>query len=474
MTTSDGQPSETSDNEPAGFVPLPASLQALGEHAGPAQVVMIDANQAPARLELDGRYREAWVVVCKRGVPCGMDIVDLSSDDVTVQERYQGLLTHYASWQPQFPDPAALVGVSLPRISVVIPSIVERIDELDRCLGSIGGVDYPDFEVVLVDNRRDLPDEDPLPTLVTDRPWLRVVRQSIPGISAARNMGTDEADGDVIAFTDDDVRVDPQWLRAIGTRFALNPQLDAVTGLILPAELETPAQVWFERYYGGFNGERAFRPLTLAADRNSPRMLRGSEIVARDVAGSEVRHFAVYGVGAYSAGANMAFRRSALARIGGFDLALGTGTRARGGEDLAAMIAVLWSGGQVGYEPSAVVHHRHRREYAELLRQMDGNGVGFTAMLTSLVWNDPRHLLGLSSKLPRVLTQLARRGAEQLRNLQAHHSTYRPTEPEQTSPSYPPTLAKHEYRAYLKGPSAYARSRAAIRSITTTAQDSRS
>jgi hypothetical protein len=471
MTTSDEQPSETSNNKPAGFVPLPASLQALGDQAGPAQVVMVDADQAPSRLELDARYREAWVVVCKRGAPCGMDVVDLSSDDATVQEHYQGLLTRYASFEPQLPDPAALVDLHLPRISVVIPSIVERIDELDRCLGSIGGVDYPDFEVVLVDNRRSLPDEDPLPSLVTDRPWLRVVRQSVPGISAARNMGTDQADGEVIAFTDDDVRVDPQWFRALGTRFALSPQLDAVTGLILPAELETPAQVWFERYYGGFNGERAFRPLTLAADRNSPRMLRGSEIVVRDVAGNEVRRFAVYGVGAYSAGANMAFRRSALARIGGFDLALGTGTKSRGGEDLAAMIAILWSGGQVGYEPSAVVHHRHRREYDELLRQMDGNGLGFTAMLTSLVWNDPRHLLGLSSKLPRALTQFARRGAKQLRNLQANRSSAAPVQPEATSPSYPPTLAQHVYLAYLKGPSAYVRSRSAMRSITTTAKN---
>jgi cellulose synthase/poly-beta-1,6-N-acetylglucosamine synthase-like glycosyltransferase len=52
----------------------------------------------------------------------------------------------------------------------------------------------------------------------------------------------------------------------------------------------------------------------------------------------------VYGVGAFDAGANMAFRRTALEKIGGFDVALGAGTPARGGEDLAALISVLWAG----------------------------------------------------------------------------------------------------------------------------------
>ena len=47
------------------------------------------------------------------------------------------------------------------------------------------------------------------------------------------------------------------------------------------------------------------------------------------------------------------------------------------------MISVLWNSGTVGYEPASVVHHRHRREIAELNHQLQGDGVGFTAMLTS-------------------------------------------------------------------------------------------
>ena len=97
-----------------------------------------------------------------------------------------------------------------------------------------------------------------------------MVRERRPGISAARNAGVAAATGEIIAFTDDDVRVDPLWLRAIGERFASDSAIEAVTGLILPAELETPAQVWFERYYGGFSGERTFAPLTLKAADSGP------------------------------------------------------------------------------------------------------------------------------------------------------------------------------------------------------------
>jgi hypothetical protein len=342
-----------------------------------------------------------------------------------------------------------------------VPTIVQRIEELRRCIESIERLDYPSFDLLLVDNRRVIPAADPLPALVQGRPWLRVIRESRPGISAARNEGVARADGDVIAFTDDDVQVDRQWLRAIGTRMALNPSLEAVTGLILPTELESPAQIWFERYYGGFNGQRTFTPLTLEADGHSQRLLRGSRILARDSTGNQSRSFAIYGVGAYAAGANMAFRKSTLARIGGFDLALGTGTPARGGEDLASVINVLWTGGQVGYEPTAVAFHQHRRGYGELLTLMDGNGVGFTAMLTSLVRNDPRHLLSLTSQFSSALKQIALQRARKVRGMSTVGT------PDQgAEPLFPSDLAKREFRAYLRGPIAYLRSRSMWRKVS--------
>ncbi len=433
---------------------LPDSLTSLVKGASPLRILTVDIDQPLPDLRANDHYSAAYVLLSRKGVYRGEVVIDLLTDAASIQDHLREAVTQLKG---TLTDDSVLLALSdreLPRISIVVPTIVERIEELRRCIASIEQLDYPNFELLLVDNRRVVPGQDPLPALVHGRTWLRVIRESRSGISAARNEGVANADGDVVAFTDDDVRVDPQWLRALGTRLALNPDLDAVTGLILPAELESPAQIWFERYYNGFNGQRTFLPLILKADGRSSRMLRGSRILARDLTGAVRDSFPVYGAGAYAAGANMAFRTSTLRRIGGFDVALGTGTPARGGEDLAAIITVLWTRGSVGYEPTAVVHHRHRSEYVELLTLMDGEGTGFTAMLTSLVRDDPRHVFGLSVQFLLSLRKLVFERARRLRGLSTVGPKVRARDP-----LFPPELSKREFRACLRGPRAYLRSR---------------
>ncbi len=230
----------------------------------------------------------------------------------------------------------------------------------------------------------------------------------------------------------------------IGTRFVQEPELDAVTGMILPAELETPAQIWYEAYYGGFSGERTFDPLTLVPE-DAPGALRHARVSAVAADGSVRRRFPVYGVGGYGAGANWAVRRSVFDRVGGFDPVLGAGVPARGGEDLAMFIDVLWRGGRIGVEPRAVVHHRHRPDLAGLHAQLHANGVGFTALLCALVSADRRHLAALVRLAPpaaramagRVLGRLVRRGSATATSVTP--STVPPTR-------VPRSLAFHELR----------------------------
>ena len=184
----------------------------------------------------------------------------------------------------------------------------------------------------------------------------RVIRERRPGISAARNRGLAAATGEIVAFTDDDVEVDPRWLRALGERFARQPELAAVTGLVIPAELETAAQIWFER--SGSGPDRGFSALTFER--------AGAYRVARRAHddGSERVH-SLYATGELGLGSNMAFSTAVLRAMGGFDVALGTGTPTRGGEDLAILLELLRAGHQLGYEPSAIVHHTHRATLAE-------------------------------------------------------------------------------------------------------------
>ncbi len=417
----------------------------------------MDIDGPPLELRFEGHFKDAWIVLCRSGVPLGISVLDLTADVQVNWGRLQEDIARARAVQSETssnPPPT----VALPRISVVVPTIAHNIDELALCVESLGELDYPDFEVLLVDNRRVVPEPDPLTALARNRPWLRVIREATPGISAARNKGVAESNADFIAFTDDDVRVDREWLRSIATRLLREPGLDAGTGLLLPAELESAAQIWFERYFGGFGGVRSFRPVTLELEPTKRTMSPRGRLCERDAKGIVRQHSSLYGVGRYVAGANMTFRKSALEGVHGFDVALGTGTPSRGGEDLAAIINVLWKGGRVGYEPSAFVYHRHRRDYADLLKQLDGSGLGFTAMLTSLVRADPRHLLALGVQMPLALARISVQGVERLRGKQIGERGVKNQSPAHL---YPSTLFAREFLSYLRGPLAYARSSAA-------------
>jgi cellulose synthase/poly-beta-1,6-N-acetylglucosamine synthase-like glycosyltransferase len=174
----------------------------------------------------------------------------------------------------------------------------------------------------------------------------------------ARNRGVAEASYDLIAYTDDDTRPDRLWLRAIAKAFA-KPEVMAVTGLIAPMELETPAQIYFEYTYGGMS--KGFRRWEV----------RKSGLKKKQVLWSC----------SFGAGANMAFRRQLFEAIGLFDVALDVGTPSRGGGDLEFFHRVVARGHTLVYEPAAMVWHLHRRDFAALRRQLYDNGSGFGAYL---------------------------------------------------------------------------------------------
>ena len=379
--------------------------------------VSAGAADVPAGPAADGvPYGGAYVLVRVDGRPFTAVAVQLPLSAVDVaqavaaSEPYRGATSRAAASPPPQPQDARL-----PSATVVVPTVVSRVAELNRCLDSLALLDHPDAEVVVVDNRPIRPVDDPLPAVLRGRSGVRSVHEPVPGISAARNAGLRAARGEVVAFTDDDVQVDPGWLTALARRLAEHPVEEAVTGLVLPAELATAAQQRYEEHYGGFGGPRTFTPVSLHPARGRDGRPRFGLVDVRTGGGEHVRTIAVYGIGAYGAGANVAFRTAALRARGGFDVTLGTGTPARGGEDLAALINLLSDGGVLGYEPSAVVHHTHRREVAELERQLRGNGTGFTAMLTSLVVQDPRHLLAFSALAPAAGWAMARQTAGRLR-----------------------------------------------------------
>ncbi|WP_406058869.1 glycosyltransferase [Streptomyces sp. NBC_01077] len=328
-----------------------------------------------------------------------------------------------------------------PRTSVVVATR-ERPEQLVRALDSLLVQDHPDFELIVVDNA---PRTSGTHELVTrkyaDR--VRYVREDTPGLATAHNTGLAAADGVVVAFTDDDVIADPHWLTALSEPFTADPGLGCVTGLILPARLRTPAQILLESH-GGF--AKGFAPRVY-----DPAHPPADEPLFPFTAGS------------FGSGANMAFRADALRRAGGFDPATGTGTAAKGGDDLYAFVAVLSAGFRLRYTSEALVWHHHRDTWQDLRNQAYGYGAGLTAYLTATLVRSPRLLPALLARLPRGLaharTMTAQRGGgdggEGDDGVPGEHGTQRHP--------WPASLSRLERRGMLYGPIGYAKARAQAR-----------
>jgi SAM-dependent methyltransferase/GT2 family glycosyltransferase len=232
----------------------------------------------------------------------------------------------------------------------------DRPAQLARCLDSLAPNMHAIGEVILVDNGT-RPEE--TRAITAGRPSLRVVAESRPGLSIARNTGLRHATHAIVAFTDDDVVLHPDWAARLLAAFAC-PRTACVTGLVLPLTLETEAQVVFERGLGGFG--------------------RGFQRIAYDAAffHSMLR----YGVPVWriGAGANLAVRRDVLVGVGGFDERLGAGA-AGCSEDSEVWYRMLAAGWTCRYEPAAVAFHEHRRDWSALETQMRDYMRGHVAAL---------------------------------------------------------------------------------------------
>ncbi len=269
---------------------------------------------------------------------------------------------------------------SAPFVSIIIPTH-DRPEQIPACLRSLLTLHYPYFEVIVVDNAPSTnATADFIEQTYRDVPQVRYVREDRPGLACAHNCGRMAAKGEILAFTDDDVVVDRYWLIELIRAFSLVDDVACVTGLVLPLELETPAQFWFEEF-GGFC--KGFTRRIFDMGENHPRT-----------------PLYPYTTGRFGTGASMAFTAAFLNNVGGFDPALGTGSPAQNGEDLAAFFQTVTRGYKLVYAPAALLYHLHRRDYMGLRKQIYSYGVGLTAYLMKSVLDNPRLLFDLVIKLP--------------------------------------------------------------------------
>jgi len=405
----------------------------------------------PARDGSGRRIGQAWLLVRLFTEPLGLLTVDVPDEGLTAValsfaiERRYGLAIRErvarAGGDPavSFVDGVAAPGEppflarrkevlrSAPPITVVLCTR-NRPEAVAACLDSLLAQEYPSFRILVVDNA---PADEATAQVVraaAERGPVDYLREPVPGLSHARNAAVAATPGEILAWIDDDEVADPHWLAEIARAFADHPMADVVSGVIVPAELETQAQLWFEQF-GGHSKGRGFTPAVF-----SPETARIQS--------------PLYPLPPFGTGANMAFRPRVIERIGGFDTALGAGTPAMGSEDTLAFTQVLRGGGTVVYQPTAVVRHYHRRDVEGLRQQLVGYGTGLIAAYTALVRRNPLVLLPLVRLVPRALRDLFASDSPRTATLRA---------------DFPRELLSANRRGMLRGPRAYLAGRRAER-----------
>lgn len=226
-----------------------------------------------------------------------------------------------------------MIGAGLMHITVIVCTL-NRCEHLAKALKSLAASQLPQsiaWEVLVIDNNSADRTRQVAEDFCRQHPsHFRYVLESTPGKSHALNRGIQEARGDILAFTDDDATVAPDWLQNLTAHFN-DGEWAGVAGRILPGQTsQFPCWIPKHERYG-------LSPLVVFDPKIEAGPLHESPF-----------------------GANMAFRKSVFARYGGFrtDLGPGLGNNIPGkAEDSEFGQRLLAAGEGLRYQPSAIVYH---------------------------------------------------------------------------------------------------------------------
>ena len=333
-----------------------------------------------------GVYRRALVLVERDGVPWG--VVDVPVQDGVVQGHLVESMAAAKINAGLWPSADSLV-VDAPaiRLRAVIPTCNDAT-RVVRAVASVLRAPDPALEVVVVENRpRGSTVEGVLAEAFPDESRLGYREEPRPGISRARNCGAEGATEGLIGFFDDDSVAHPHWataMRAVASGDSERP-VGIMTGRILPLSLENHAQLLFQRFTG-------FGANDLGGIYRLDRPPEDSWLFP-------------YAPGTFGSGASLCLPAPAFSALGGFDHRLGTGSPARGGEDLDMLVRVLYLGYSVRYVPQAVVWHEHPDSLGGLPRKAFAYGVGLSAMMFKHAVAGPDRA-GFARRIPAGLFRL--------------------------------------------------------------------
>ena len=236
-------------------------------------------------------------------------------------------------------------------ISVII-STAGRPERLYACLKAVSRQSVPPEEILVVDRS---PEDFQTRFLVGHFfPGCRYIADKKRGIQSPRNHGVKRSHGRIIAFVDDDGLPAENWIEVLKRNFDLFPKAGCCTGPVRARESTTPLDMIGTR--GTFSRGGTRRVFDLSGKKS--------------VAGTYPLQSYIFGTGA-----NMAFRRSTLKAIGGFDENMGRG------EDMDIFFRTIVAGFKLIYEPKAVVFHQFPEGTLELRSRYYQWGKGYAAFL---------------------------------------------------------------------------------------------
>ncbi len=219
--------------------------------------------------------------------------------------------------------------MSLPAASVILCSH-NRAEQLTQALPQLFALRYPGtWEIIVVDNASTDATTAVAQRLAVQAPVpVRVITEPRLGLSAARNAGIQAAQGEVLAFTDDDAQPEPGWLAGLAE--ALRPEAVLAVGGPVQAAFASPPPLWLSAHFLPY----------LALWDLGPEPLRLS-------------------YNEYPRGINMAFKRQAFTLAGEFSLYLGRkGHQLLSCEEIEFCLRLERLGGEIWYTPAARVAHR--------------------------------------------------------------------------------------------------------------------
>ena len=268
-----------------------------------------------------GTFVFSWTDEWYRG---GHDVDDWDFGLVNRHRQPKAALSTVGEAYAEVPFPR---DCAWPRISVVVCSYNGGRTIRDCCAGLLR-LDYPDYEVIVVD------DGSTDGTAAIAREFgFRVISTPNRGLSSARNTGLAAASGEIVAYTDDDARPDPDWLTYLAATF-MTTDFVGVGGPNIAPPGDGPIADCVANAPGG--------PV---------------HILLSD---TEAEHIP---------GCNMAFRKEALEAVGGFDARYRTA-----GDDVDACWRLQLRGWKLGFSPAAMVWHHRRNSIRAYWKQQQGYG----------------------------------------------------------------------------------------------------